>query len=232
MNNLDNNVKKTTSANKDSWDEFWRSHFRSNSRQKLLYLIRTRLIAKSVKHFTDVYFKDKGVFVEIGSGSSQTSVLIKKKLRLLYCLDFVIEPLLGAKHIPVIDGGIQGDLFHLPFRENSISGIWNLGVMEHFTNKEISAIFKEFNRILKPGACAILFWPPLFGWYNLASCILGTVMSFIKGRKVKLYPDEINLLRSKKQIYSFCNNKGFIMEHCRGVFLDFFTYVVVVIRKN
>ena len=141
--------------------------------------------------------------MEMGSGSSQTSVLIRKKSRLLYCLDFAFEPLVHARLIPVIDGGIQSDLFHLPFRSDSVDGIWNLGVMEHFTDEEINKILKEFNRVLKHGAYAILFWPPYFGWYKLTSLVLEKILGIIKRRCVKLYPDEINLLVSKKKIQSF-----------------------------
>lgn len=227
MNILDQKITKE----KDSWNEYWHSHFKSKKGQKLIHFIRTKLIAKSVRHFVEMYFKDTGNFVEMGSGSSQTSVLIRKKSRLLYCLDFAFEPLVHARLIPVIDGGIQSDLFHLPFRNDSVDGIWNLGVMEHFTDEEINKILKEFNRVLKHGAYAILFWPPYFGWYKLTSLVLGKVLGVIKRRYVKLYPDEINLLVSKKKIQLFCEMNGFTLGYCRSVPRDLFTYTVVIIRK-
>jgi SAM-dependent methyltransferase len=225
------NNKDTASDNKNPWDKYWESHFRSNAWQKLLYFLRTKVIAKAVRHFTDVYFKDKGIFVEMGSGSSQTSILIQKKLRSLYCLDYAFEPLIHARLVPVIDGGIQGNLLNLPFRRDSVDGIWNLGVMEHFTDSEINAILTEFNRALKPGSYAILFWPPLIGWYKITALILETLLSLAKRKRIQLYPDEINLLRGRKKIQSFCDRNGFVLERCSGIYWDFFTYKVVVIRK-
>lgn len=220
-----------TIDSKKSWDNYWESHFSSKSSQKLIYFIRTRLIARSVRNFIDRYFKDSGIFMEMGSGSSQTSVLLNKRSRKLYALDFAFNAVSHARFIPVMDGGIQGNLFSLPFRNDSVDGIWNLGVMEHFTDSEIDTILAEFHRALKSGSCAILFWPPLIGWYKIAALILETLLSLVKIKRVKLYPDEINLIRGRKKIKSFCDRNGFILERCSGVCWDLFAYKVVVIRK-
>lgn len=220
-----------TSDSKKSWDGYWESHFSSKSSQKLIYFIRTRLIARSVRNFIDRYFKDSGIFMEMGSGSSQTSVLVNKMSRKFYALDFAFDAVSHARFIPIMDGGIQGNLFSLPFRNDSVDGIWNLGVMEHFTDSEIDTILAEFHRTLKSGSCAILFWPPLIGWYKIAALILETLLSLVKIKRVKLYPDEINLIRGRKKIKSFCDRNGFILERCSGVCWDLFAYKVVVIRK-
>lgn len=221
-----------TIDSKKSWDNYWESHFSSKSSQKIIYFIRTRLIARSVRNFIDRYFKDSGIFMEMGSGSSQTSVLLNKRSRKLYALDFAFDAVSHARFIPVMDGGIQGNLFSLPFRNDSVDGIWNLGVMEHFTDSEIDTILAEFHRALKSGSCAILFWPPLIGWYKIAALILETLLSLVKIKRVKLYPDEINLIRGRKKIKSFCDRNGFILERCSYTYLDCFTNVVIVIRKK
>ena len=220
-----------TSESKKSWDNYWKSHFSGKSSQKLIYFIRTKLIARSVRNFIDRYFKDSGIFIEMGSGSSQTSVLVNKMSRRFYALDFAFDAVSHARSIPAMDGGIQGDLFSLPVRSDSIDGIWNLGVMEHFTDSEIDAILTEFNRTLKRGSYAILFWPPLIGWYKITALMLETLLSLAKRKKIQLYPDEINLLRGRKKIKSFCDRNGFILERCSGVYWDLFAYKVVVIRK-
>ena len=221
-----------TIDSKKSWDNYWESHFNSKRSQKIIYFIRTKLIAKSVRNFIDRYFKDSGIFIEMGSGSSQTSVLINKRSRKLYALDFAFDAVAHARFVPVMDGGIHGNLFSLPFRNDSVDGIWNLGVMEHFTDSEIDTILTEFYRALKSGSCAILFWPPLIGWYKIAALIVETILSLVKRKRVKLYPDEINLIRGRKKIKSFCDRNGFILERCSYTYLDCFTNVVIVIRKK
>ncbi len=138
-------------SSQESWERFWNSHFESGFIQKLLYIIRTRLIARSVRHFVERYFPDQGIFVEAGSGSSQSSSGIYKRSRRLYSLDVVYEALSHARQVPVMDGGIQSDIFVLPFPDDSVDGIWNLGVIEHFTDGEIDRILTEFSRVLKKG---------------------------------------------------------------------------------
>lgn len=221
-----------TIDSKKRWDNYWKSHFSSKGSQELIYFIRTRLIARSVRNFIDRYFKDSGIFMEMGSGSSQTSVLINKMSRRFYALDFAFDAVSHARAILTMDGGIQGNLFSLPVRNDSVDGIWNLGVMEHFADSEIDTILTEFNRVLKPGSCAILFWPPLIGWYKITALILEALLSLAKRKWVKLYPDEINLIRGRKKIKSFCDRNGFILERCSYTYLDCFTNVVIVIRKE
>ena len=219
-------------GSREAWDECWRSHLNNGGIQNVLYLIRTKLIARSVRYFVDLFFNEEGVFIEAGSGSSQTSALIKKRARTFFCLDFALDALLCAKTVPAIDGVIHGNIFCLPFRGGSVDGIWNLGVMEHFTDDDINRILNEFYRTLKPEACVILFWPPLFGWYKLVSLSIEKLLSFIKKRTAKLYPEEINLFTERSKIEQFCEKHGFILEYSGKVWLDLFTYVVVITRKK
>lgn len=232
MDIIKDSIDKLTLNNRNSWKEYWSSHFKGKKGQKLIYLIRTKLIARSVRYFINLYFKDSGIFVEMGSGSSQTSVLINKKSRKFYALDFAFDAVSHARVIPAMDGGIQGNLFSLPVRNDSVDGIWNLGVMEHFTDSEIDIILSEFHRTLKPCSYAVLFWPPLIGGYKITALILETLLSLVKRKRVKLYPDEINLIRGRKKIQSFCERNGFILERCSYTYLDCFTHVVIVIRKK
>ena len=117
-----------------------------------------------------------------------------------------------------------------PIKENSFDNITCFNVLEHIYNHH--NLIGESYRVLKHGAYAILFWPPYFGWYKLTSLVLEKILGIIKRRCVKLYPDEINLLVSKKKIQSFCEMTGFTLGYCRSVPQDLFTYTVVIIRKS
>ena len=47
------------------------------------------------------------------------------------------------------DHFVCGDIFRLPFSDKSVDVVFNQGVMEHFDDKEILIIFREFERVCK-----------------------------------------------------------------------------------
>ncbi len=59
---------------------------------------------------------------------------------------------------------IQGNIFSLPFPDESLDGYYNLGVLEHFTPDEIRQILIEAKRVLKHKGRIIILWPPTFGF--------------------------------------------------------------------
>ena len=67
---------------------------------------------------------------------------------------------------------IVGDIFHLPPDGPQYDGIYNLGVMEHFSPDEIRQILVQFNKALKANGRLLLFWPPVFGVSVIALRIL------------------------------------------------------------
>ena len=224
--------REPAAPGRGDWERFWSSQYQKKGVRRVLSFLRERLIARSVRDAFERHFPAAGLFLEAGSGSSQTSCLIRKRSRRLFCLDIAHEPLLHARTVTTIDGGLQGDLFRLPLRDGTLDGIWNLGVMEHFSAQEIDSVLGEFRRVLKPGARAILFWPPLFGWYKLGAVVLETLLRIVRGRRVQLYPHEISLYRGRDQVAGFCRRQGFQLERAGMTVADAFAYVVVVIRKG
>src|SRR5205823_4994282 len=115
--------------------------------------------ARTVAYFVERYFSTRGVFVEAGSGTSETSIRVDKRGgdRTLVALDLIVPVLEQCD--PVMDVRVAGDIFRLPFADDSVDGIWNVGVMEHFTHDQIDAILRELHRVLRPGGRVILLWP-------------------------------------------------------------------------
>ncbi|HTA42729.1 MAG TPA: class I SAM-dependent methyltransferase [Bryobacteraceae bacterium] len=193
------------------WTEHWASGNQQSTSQRFFSFYRKAVFARAVAYFVGRYLPKGGVLVEAGCGTAETSILIDKEngARTLVALD-LIQPILEHCH-PVMDVRICGDIFALPFLDNSVDGIWNVGVMEHFTHAQIDAIMKEFHRVLKPGSRVILLWPATF---SIPQRILRVLEWFINMRrdassKFRFHPDEISQLRSVKQGRDVLIRNGF-----------------------
>ena len=113
-----------------------------------------------------------------------------------------------------------------------MSGIYHLGVMEHFTEEEVHQILTEFGRVLKPDGRMIIFWPPLFGLSVRALKVVHFVLNNLLRRNIKLHPDEITLLKSKSHAEAMLGKARFALEDYYFGFRDFFTYCMLVAAKT
>ena len=192
------------------WSKHWSNENQDSVTQRFFSFYRKSVFARTVEYFTGRYFAESGVFVEAGCGTAETSMRIDKKggARTLVGLD-LIRPVLDHCH-PIMDVRICGDIFRLPFRSNSIDGIWNVGVMEHFTHDQIDAIMREFLRVLCPGARLVLLWPAK---YSIPQRMLRCAEFFInlrrKGERFRFHPDEISQVRSLKHGREILSRNGY-----------------------
>jgi SAM-dependent methyltransferase len=198
----------------DQWSEHWSSENQGRLAQRFFSFYRKAVFARSVCHFIKHYFPTQGVFVEAGSGTSESSGMIPKLhgQRILVAVDIVM-PVLKASH-PVMDVRICGDIFSLPFPDSAIDGLWNVGVMEHFTLSQIDQLMAEFHRVLKPGAPIFLLWP---GHHSIPQKVLRGLEALInlRGRpeKYRFHPDEISKLRSVHEARAVLRKNGFRVLH-------------------
>jgi ubiquinone/menaquinone biosynthesis C-methylase UbiE len=205
------------------WDKYW-----SNKKKKYLFsLFRKHVFARAVRYYTNRYFPKKGTFVEAGCGSGDTSILINKYKRKIIAMDFSEEALKSAKKNKKFDEFIQADIAKLPFKNDSIDGIWNLGVMEHFEKDEITKIINESYKKLKKDRCLIMFWATKITPYQIC---LDTYNRVFK-QNFQLFPDEHNRLKSKKHAKNIMSKSNFINYKVFFSWRDLFTDIVIVAKK-
>lgn len=192
------------------WSQHWSQEHQGRLAQKFFSWYRRAVFARTVRYFLARFFPSSGVFVEAGSGTAETSTRVDKHggKRMLVAVDIVL-PVLFQCH-PVMDARICADNFRLPFRDSSIDGLWNLGVMEHFTHDKIDEMLREFRRALKPGGRVILFWP---AENSIPQKILKVAEKMINLKKrehrFRFHPDEISQLASSRQGREVLARNGF-----------------------
>jgi SAM-dependent methyltransferase len=213
------------------WDRHWAALAKDRSLfGRVASLVRTALLSRAVRAFAKEHFPRDGVFVEAGCGTGESSGRIDARGRTLVAMDISRRALLAARRISVFRGHLQGDLFRLPFRSGSVSGLWNLGVMEHFPTEEGRALLREFARVLRPRGVALLFWPPEFGSSRLVLAPVEALKSK-PGAPYRFFPDEVNRLRSRLHAAEMLAGTGLEPEALSFSPRDLFVHLVVVARK-
>ena len=220
-------------AIEQDWDIYWADKDKTgNAVYDFLAGIYRRLIVKNIlNHFIKKYFS-KGIKVlHAGCGSGQVDVDIAKHIDIT-----ALDISKNALHIyKKVHGNncktIQGNIFNLPFDDNTFDGLYNLGVLEHFTEDEIQKILIESKRILKPKGRILILWPPVFGFTVFVLDSAHFILNKIFRMKIKLHPDEITRAKSRKFAIETFERAGFnIIDYYFGS-KDIFTQVVVVAEK-
>ena len=197
------------------WDLHW-------ARQKqsifgsLCSIYRRQVRSRSVAFYFERYFPRSGTFAECGSGSSETSSRVRLYDRRLIAVDYSREALTRAARMPQISECVLADVRELPFAPNSLDGIWNLGVMEHFVHDEQIMILKSFREILKPGGKVLLWWPPKWA---LDHAILSPF-----GWDFPAEPGRVN----RAEVRAIMDAAGFHDITVKFLFSDMFTELLVV----
>ena len=206
-----------SAESQQAWSEHWSDDRQQTVSQRFFSFYRKAVFARTVRYFVNKYFPEKGIFVEAGSGTAETSMRIDKYSgsRKLVATD-IVQPVLRQCH-PIMDERVCGDIFCLPYADDSIDGIWNVGVMEHFTHEQIDKIMRELHRVLKPGHRIILLWP---GADSLPQKMLRLLEKLINGRKgtenFSFHPPEISQLKSMKEGREVLQRNGF-----RSLYIDY-----------
>jgi SAM-dependent methyltransferase len=211
------------------WEEHW-NELDTSFFGKLLKIFRIHVLAHAVRHYHEKYFPHEGIFLEAGSGTSQTSMRLKTHQRTYVAVDVSERALQEARKIKTMHEFVKADIRKLPYKTSSVSGIWNLGVMEHFSHEEIVKMLQEFRRVLKPGARAVLFWPYRYAPYQL---LLKTISAAgrVFGKNIQFFPNEPSQLNSRNEAKMLARRAGFSSTIVHYNPLDLYCHMVVVCKK-
>jgi dolichol-phosphate mannosyltransferase len=215
------------------WDDYWLAKKTGWSfvYDIIAVLYRKILIRPSLNHFITKTYPAGAKLLHAGSGGGQVDVDIRKHANIMP-LDISVNALNWYRRV---NGGcdvIHGSIFEIPVADASFDGVYNLGVMEHFTEDEIVRIFKEFARVIRPKGKIVIFWPPEFGLSVNFFKILKVFASIFMGKKdAKFHPDEITRARSREHVADLLRQGGFAIEEYYFGARDMFTQVMLVASK-
>ncbi len=216
------------------WDAYWIPKERPSSLayEFVAAIYRRNVIRRNLNAFIRRHFERGSRLLHAGCGSGQVDVDLQHEMRLTG-LDISMVALdLYSRNNPRAESIQQGDLLELPFGEGEFDGIYNLGVMEHFTEGEIHRILCGFHRVLKPGGKVVLFWPHRFASSVLFLNSIHWILRHIFQKKGRLHPPEISLFRSRPWVRPRLEKAGLQLVECHFGVRDGFVQAVVVARRN
>ena len=218
------------SSSKAEWDHYWREEKHTGGRVYgwIAEFYRRFIIRPSLNRFIRKTFSEGSEILHAGCGSGQVDRDLHRHVEIT-ALD--LSPLalkIYARENDHRARTIEGNLFNLPFEPETFDGIYNLGVMEHFSEADIITILSEFRRVLRKNGKIVLFWPPEFGLSVIFFKTLKLVIRVLTGKVVKFHPDEICRIRSRAHAQTILETAGFEMKEFAFGIRDAFTYAVIV----
>jgi dolichol-phosphate mannosyltransferase len=216
------------------WDDYWnRKKSPANVGYELIAAkYRTSVIKRRLNYHLRKTFPPQSRLLHAGCGSGQVDVDLQKDMRIT-ALDISVPALqLYRKNNPHADAVFHGSIFNLPFEDATFDGVYNLGVLEHFTHEQITQILAEFNRVLKPGGKILIFWPHRYASSVLVLNSAHWIMGRVLNNGVRLHPPEVSLVRSRREVRSLFTSGGFRLRNFSFSLRDAFVQVVAVAEKN
>jgi glycosyltransferase involved in cell wall biosynthesis len=216
------------------WDKYWGCRLQLN---QLMYDVlagfyRRLVIRRPFERSIRTNFTIGARLLHAGCGTGQVDSRLLSQYR-ISAIDYskrAIELYL-ATNGETADARI-GSIFKIPFPDRHFQGVYNLGVMEHFSREQIVGALKEFHRVLVKNGRIVLWWPPEKGSSVIILKFISIVLKRALGRNFdSFFPDECSRLKSRDELEEMLQEAGFTLETFRLSLEDLFTQVLVIARK-
>lgn len=216
-----------------AWDEYWSGAIYQHQwvYDLVASFYRRVIIRPAVNHFIGRAFTPSARLLHAGCGTGAVDVDVFDRFDIT-ALDISPKALTEyARHHGRRGTLLQGSLFAIPADPATFDGVFNLGVMEHFTEDEIKRILDEFHRVLKPGGRIVLFWPPAYGPSVQALKWVHIVIRRVLRKHVVLHPPELTHVVSRRQIERYLAATGFRLEVFYFGLRDMFTHRIIAAER-
>lgn len=220
------------SNNEQSWDEYWSSSEEKSALSRLYDVIasiyRNKLIGPRLDFELSKAFPSGAQLIHAGSGAGEVDSCVSEKFRIT-AVDISRNAVEKYSQLHPGHKAIQLDIFKLDELSEKYDGLYNLGVMEHFSPQECTRILISAHSVLRPGGKVILFWPPHYGLSVLFLHFVHGVLRLIQGKNFQsLHPEEPNKASTPRVAQKVLEDSGFKLTRFSFSPRDAFTYIVIV----
>jgi glycosyltransferase involved in cell wall biosynthesis len=218
------------------WDDYWASarHVQGERTlyDKIASFYRNYLIKPTLNSVIQETFPPGAELLHAGCGGGEVDVDVVRYAKVT-ALDISPEALgLYRSRHKGFARPVQGNICDLSTLDRRFDGIYNLGVMEHFSEEQIGQIFAQFNTRLTPGGKIVIFWPPVYGLSVIALHVIHFVLKSILRRRTQLHPAEPTKVTSRAQVERLLTAANFKLVSMSFGLRDAFTHVVIVGMKT
>ncbi len=215
------------------WDSYWDKKERPAiaAYELIATAYRVSIIKRQLERFVSANFPDGSRLLHAGCGSGQVDAGLQRRMSIT-AVDISPSALrLYQSNNPDAAEIRHASILDLPFAPGAFDGVYNLGVVEHFTRDEIELILRQFYRVLGPRGKLVIFWP-----HRRATsvAVLGAahwILNDVLRRPTSFHPAEVSLLRSRQWVDEILHAAGFRLAGYSFGPRDFFVQAVVVAEK-
>jgi SAM-dependent methyltransferase len=159
-----------------AWDTIWTKP-----------LITSDYSLKYLSFMRGIELPDNAKVIEVGCGTGQT---LKQSYGYTVGLDISYPACKLAQ--PNCDNAVRGDIFHIPFKDDTFDLVYNSGEIEHFKDPYNYKAVMEMRRVTKPGGTVIIIVPnSLCLWYRLGKFLAGLFGAFEFGYEEDYTPSRL-----------------------------------------
>ena len=215
------------------WDEYWLTSNRKGIIRKIYDLFarfyRNFLIGPSFKFYMNKYFSKNSQLLHAGCGGGEVDNFVIDHYTIT-AVDISSEALSLYIKINPETNILKMNIFDMNLNNNKFDGIYNLGVVEHFSKNQFEEMMLHFKSHLKKTGKIILFWPPKYGLSVIALKLIYFIINKILRIKIQLHPDEPFLYNNRLELEKILKPLGLKITNSHFNYKDAFTHVIVVIE--
>lgn len=215
------------------WDAYWDKKDQASTAlyELIAELYRVLVIRRQLERFVGRVFPADARLLHAGCGGGQVDERLHERMQITAVDTSPSALRIYLRNNPGAFAVNHADILALPFPDAAFDGVYNLGVVEHFSRADIVALLMQFHRVLKPDGKLLIFWP-----HSRASSVAVLkaahwMLNDVMHKPTVLHPAEPSLLQSRKWADGIFAQAGFrVSEYSFGP-RDLFVQAVIVAEK-